>query len=172
MHLHPTAAPAAASMPRILYFLHGFCISCCCIIRMQVLGQSRSWVLRLLNYEDEVFALVSVLLERHSLFTMHATFAESLYGLKRQPVTPRTSPAAAAAAAAPGASSALGLLSRKQQYQALLCEVRNSRSSAWIFSDQMRSVIDACFAMHNSRGRWLLYCLWRSNVARSSGSCA
>ncbi|WIA17383.1 hypothetical protein OEZ85_014241 [Tetradesmus obliquus] len=96
------------------------------IYSLSVLGQSRSWVLRLLSYEDEVFALVSLLLERHSLSTMHATFAESLYGLKRQPAPPKVQPAAAgsaAAAAGSGASSALGLLSRKQQYQALLCEV-------------------------------------------------
>jgi hypothetical protein len=92
---------------------------------MQVLGQSRSWVLRLLNYEDEVFALVSLLLERHSLSTMHATFAESLYGLKRQPVQPNMPTAAAGqAAAAAGSGTTLGLLSRKQQYQALVCEVR------------------------------------------------
>jgi hypothetical protein len=84
-------------------------------------------VLRLLNYEDEVFALVSLLLERHSLSNMHATFAESLYGLKRQPVQPNMPTAAAgqaAAAAAAGSGTTLGLLSRKQQYQALVCEVR------------------------------------------------
>jgi len=64
---------------------------------LQVLGHSRGWVLRLLNYEDEVFAVVSLLLERHSLANFHATFAESLYGLKRQPAPVRAAALAAAA---------------------------------------------------------------------------
>jgi hypothetical protein len=50
----------------------------------QVFGQRHPWVQRLLAYEDEVFAAVSFLLDRHSLLTLDATFAESLYGLKRQ----------------------------------------------------------------------------------------
>jgi hypothetical protein len=126
--LHITSAPSTSthspcSFPAIRSHL----------CHLQVLGQSRSWVLRLLNYEDEVFALVSLLLERHSLSTMHATFAESLYGLKRQPAPPSSLQQTAAAAAGggtPGAGSALGLLSRKQQYQALLCEVRKQLTSA------------------------------------------
>jgi hypothetical protein len=97
----------------------------------QVAGQTRSWVLRLLQYEDEVFALVSLLLERHSLANLHATFAESLYGLKRQPVQQQgqhnssgsSSNAALAAAGAqqPSVETAL-LLNKQQQRQALLCQ--------------------------------------------------
>lgn len=101
-------------------------------------GQSRSWVLRLLQYEDEVFALVSLALERHSLANLHATFAESLYGLKRQPVlqpqqqqqqqaASSSSSGAAAALAAAGLQQAPSepplLLNKQQQRQALLCQV-------------------------------------------------
>jgi peroxin-12 len=50
----------------------------------QVFGQSRGWVQRLLEYEDEVVAAVTLLLDRHSLRSLDATFAESLYGLKRE----------------------------------------------------------------------------------------
>lgn len=39
---------------------------------------------RLLDYEDEVVALVCLLLDRHCLHGLEATFAESLYGLKRE----------------------------------------------------------------------------------------
>lgn len=87
-------------------------------------------MLRLLNYEDEVFAVVSLLLERHSLSTMHATFAESLYGLKRQPAAAAHSAVPAGSSSSnngslqePGTSPAVALLSKKQQYQALMCEV-------------------------------------------------
>lgn len=97
---------------------------------LQVAGQTRSWVLRLLQYEDEVFALVSLLLERHSLANLHATFAESLYGLKRQPVQQQaqqqlssSSNAALAAAGVQQVSDDTALLlNKQQQWQALLCQ--------------------------------------------------
>lgn len=121
-------------------------LTCSCVACLQVLGQSRSWLLRLLQYEDEVFAVVSLLLERHSLANLHATFAESLYGLKRQPVqhqhhqpassksssrqqanassSSSSSSAALAAAGVQVASSDTPLLLNKQQQrQALLCQV-------------------------------------------------
>lgn len=103
---------------------------------MQVLGQSRGWVLRLLNYEDEVFAAVALLLERHSLSNFHATFAESLYGLKRQSAPPEQNADLSASAqgssrlAATGSSGSASqqgsLLTKQQQHQALLCQVRHS----------------------------------------------
>lgn len=83
-----------------------------------MLGQSRSWILGLLTYEDEVYAAVSLLLEHHSLSTMHATFAESLYGLKRQPAAGQSS-SHSSQSPIPGGLQ----LSRKQQYQALACQV-------------------------------------------------
>ena len=54
---------------------------------LQVFGQQRSWVQGLLNYEHEVFALVCLLLDNQSLRNLDATFAESLYGLRRQHCT-------------------------------------------------------------------------------------
>jgi hypothetical protein len=100
---------------------------------MQVLGQSRGWVLRLLNFEDEVFAAIALLLERHSLSYFHATFAESLYGLKRQPAHPpqsATLPGSTQDSSRLVASNSSGnqslqglLLSKRQQHQALLCQV-------------------------------------------------
>lgn len=101
------------------------------VLLLQVAGQTRSWVLRLLQYEDEVFALVSLLLERHSLANLHATFAESLYGLKRQPVQQQQSQqhhtsSSNAALVAAGVQQAPGepvlLLNKQQQRQALLCQ--------------------------------------------------
>lgn len=99
---------------------------------VQVAGQTRRWALQLLNYEDEVFALVSLLLERHSLATLHATFAESLYGLKRRPAAQQqhqqqqgssSSAALAAAGVQQAASEPTILLSNQQQRQALVCQV-------------------------------------------------
>jgi hypothetical protein len=55
-------------------------------------------VQRLLDYEDEVVAAATLLLDRHSLRSLEATFAESLYGLKRQ----RRGPGGGGAAAAAG----------------------------------------------------------------------
>lgn len=103
------------------------------VLPLQVAGQSHRWALQLLNYEDEVFALVSLLLERHSLATLHATFAESLYGLKRRPAqqqqqTPLSQRVSSTATASVGVQQAAAseptvLLTSHQQRQALLCQV-------------------------------------------------
>lgn len=95
-------------------------------------------MLRLLQYEDEVFAVVSLLLERHSLANLHATFAESLYGMRRQPVQRHhdasSSSSSQAALAAAGVQQALSepplLLNKQQQRQALLCQA--SARLAWL----------------------------------------
>lgn len=104
---------------------------CCCAVlcesviataaAMQVLGQSRGWLLRALSYEDEVFALVSLALERHSLASTHATFAESLYGLRRRPA-PRLGQHVAADGAA---GTTTPLLSGLELNKALACAVRH-----------------------------------------------
>ncbi|KAF7805227.1 peroxisome biogenesis protein 12 [Senna tora] len=44
---------------------------------------------RVLDYEDEFFALLMLVLESHSLRTTDASFAESLYGLRRRAVNIR-----------------------------------------------------------------------------------
>lgn len=50
---------------------------------LQVLAQHRPWLHRILDYEDECFALVCAALDKQSLAHGSATFAESLYGLRR-----------------------------------------------------------------------------------------
>lgn len=49
----------------------------------QVYAQRRPGLHNLLDSEDELFFLISILLDRHSLRTTNASFAESIYGLKR-----------------------------------------------------------------------------------------
>ncbi len=46
-------------------------------------AQQRPYLHRVLSYEEELIALVSFVLDRQSLWHSDATFAESLYGLKR-----------------------------------------------------------------------------------------
>lgn len=54
----------------------------------QVFAQRRHSLQAALSYEDEVAALLSLLLDRHSLATGSASFADSLYGLRRAPYVP------------------------------------------------------------------------------------
>ncbi|KAJ9523204.1 hypothetical protein QJQ45_023990, partial [Haematococcus lacustris] len=56
------------------------------VYALSVLSQRRSWLHRLLTYEDEVLATLMLVVDWHSLSTVHATFAESLYGLRRKPI--------------------------------------------------------------------------------------
>lgn len=77
---------------------------------LQVLSQRHSWVHHLLGFDDEVVALVTLLLDWHSLVISHGSFAESLYGLRR-------------AAACPNSDQSAGL-SRKQLLGSLACQVR------------------------------------------------
>ncbi|KAF2559593.1 hypothetical protein F2Q68_00018317 [Brassica cretica] len=51
-----------------------------------VFALRRSFLHRILDYEDEFFASLILVLEGHSLRTTDASFAESLYGLKRKSV--------------------------------------------------------------------------------------
>ncbi|XP_057721483.1 peroxisome biogenesis protein 12 [Arachis stenosperma] len=51
-----------------------------------VFALRRPFLHRLLDYEHESFALLMLILETHSLRTTDASFAESLYGLRRRPV--------------------------------------------------------------------------------------
>ncbi|MED6131130.1 ubiquitin-protein ligase peroxin 12, variant 2 [Stylosanthes scabra] len=50
-----------------------------------VFALRRPFLHRLLDYEHESFALLMLVLETHSLRTTDASFAESLYGLRRRP---------------------------------------------------------------------------------------
>ncbi|KAK6915322.1 Pex, N-terminal [Dillenia turbinata] len=51
-----------------------------------VLALRRPFLHKILDYEDEFFALLLLVLETHSLRTTDASFAESLYGLRRRAV--------------------------------------------------------------------------------------
>ncbi|XP_071921121.1 peroxisome biogenesis protein 12-like isoform X1 [Coffea arabica] len=51
-----------------------------------VLALRRPFIHKILDYEDEFFALLMLVLETHSLRTTDASFAESLYGLRRRAV--------------------------------------------------------------------------------------
>ncbi|GAB4816887.1 hypothetical protein N2152v2_003933 [Parachlorella kessleri] len=55
---------------------------------LSVYAQRRPGLNRLLDHEDELFFLISVLLDRQSLHSNQASFAESLYALKRAPASP------------------------------------------------------------------------------------
>lgn len=51
-----------------------------------VLAQRRPILHKVLDHSDEAFGLLMLVLEAHSLRTTDASFAESLYGLRRRPV--------------------------------------------------------------------------------------
>lgn len=53
------------------------------VYALSVYAQRRPVFHGMLDYEDELFALATLLLDRQSLWTRDATFAESLYSLKR-----------------------------------------------------------------------------------------
>ncbi|KAK9292278.1 hypothetical protein L1049_020242 [Liquidambar formosana] len=54
-----------------------------------VLALRRPFLHRVLDYEDEFFAFLMLVLEAHSLRTTDASFSESLYGLRRRAVNIR-----------------------------------------------------------------------------------
>ncbi|OMO84467.1 hypothetical protein CCACVL1_10810 [Corchorus capsularis] len=55
-----------------------------------VLSLRRPFLHKVLDYEDEFFALLLLVLESHSLRTTDASFSESLYGLRRRAAKIRT----------------------------------------------------------------------------------
>lgn len=55
-----------------------------------VLALRRPFLHKVLDYEDEFFSLLMLVLETHSLRTTDASFAESLYGLRRRAAKIRT----------------------------------------------------------------------------------
>lgn len=56
-----------------------------CRVAWQVFAQRRPVLHWLLDWEDELFALVTAFLDRQSLASSSSTFADSLYGLRRAP---------------------------------------------------------------------------------------
>lgn len=61
---------------------------------LSVYAQRRPALHRLLDKEDELLFLLSVLLDRQALATSGGSFAEGLYGLRRAPVASGTSSSA------------------------------------------------------------------------------
>mmetsp|Transcript_25479 Transcript_25479/g.60611 ORF Transcript_25479/g.60611 Transcript_25479/m.60611 type:complete len:124 (+) Transcript_25479:231-602(+) len=53
------------------------------VYSLSVFSQRHSWVHRLLDYEDELWAAIAFLVNSRSLVSSDATYAEALYGLKR-----------------------------------------------------------------------------------------
>ncbi|CAL8466830.1 g6366 [Coccomyxa elongata] len=58
------------------------------IYSLSVFAQRRPILHRVLDWEDEFFALVTAFLDRQSLANSSATFADTLYGLRRAPYAP------------------------------------------------------------------------------------
>ncbi|KAK9916810.1 hypothetical protein WJX75_007322 [Coccomyxa subellipsoidea] len=58
------------------------------IYTLSVFAQRRPVLHRVLDWEDEFFALVTAFLDRQSLANSSATFADTLYGLRRAPYAP------------------------------------------------------------------------------------
>lgn len=61
---------------------------------LQVFAQRRPILHRVLDWEDEFFALVTAFLDQQSLSNGSSTFAESMYGLRRAPHDPDRPPVA------------------------------------------------------------------------------
>jgi hypothetical protein len=79
------------------------------MLALQVFAQRRPSLHRVLDWEDELFALVTALLDRQSLASSSSTFADSMYGLRRAPYAPQEPPRS---------------LSQQQQRAALMLLVR------------------------------------------------
>ena len=58
------------------------------VYTLSVLSQRYPRLHRILRYEDELLALLLLLVDWHSLSACDATFAEGLYGLRRRPRRP------------------------------------------------------------------------------------
>lgn len=84
-----------------------------------VAAQRRPSLIRVLDWGDEVYALFSAVLEGSTLASSSATFAESLYALRRAPAGGEQAAAGGGAAAA-GVAGARGRLSAKQRLVCLL----------------------------------------------------
>lgn len=102
-----------------------------------VLAQRRPILHRVLDHSDEALALLMLVLEAHSLRSTDASFAESLYGLRRRPVKVATQ--------GPGKV----LLTRRQRGLSLLFLVG---------LPYLKSKIQAVYEAH--RGRMLHSALW------------
>ena len=97
------------------------------LLPWQVFAQRRPVLHKVLDWEDELFALITAFLDRQSLASSSSTFADSLYGLRRAPYT-REGPSKS--------------LKQQQQKVTLLLLVR--RSSQAIFRLFMKHLYSPC----------------------------
>jgi len=98
------------------------------IYSLSVVAQRRQWVQYLVEAEDELFLLLSFVVDHASLQSSGATFAESLYGLRR---TPASQALTGVAKAAIGDEALLPQLSRRQQLAAVTVQVRTGDLEGW-----------------------------------------
>ncbi|PNH06566.1 Peroxisome biogenesis protein 12 [Tetrabaena socialis] len=91
------------------------------VYALSVFSQRHPWVHRLLAYDDEVFALLTLALDGQSLLGSDSTFADGLYGLKRRPL--RAAAPAPAAGAGAGADPGPVRLTRHQRWLLLAAQV-------------------------------------------------
>lgn len=81
----------------------------------QVYAQHRPHLQRLLDHEEDIFFLISILLDRHSLLQNNASFAESLYALHRVP-----RPAASSSSSTPQGMETSRVLTPNQRRSSLM----------------------------------------------------
>lgn len=93
------------------------------VYTLSVLSQRYPRLHRLLRYEDELLALLLLLVDWHSLSACDATFAEGLYGLRRSSRRPLSRVKAAGTSAATG-DGERQRLTAMQRHMGLLLQVR------------------------------------------------
>jgi len=99
------------------------------VYALSVLSQRHSWLHRLLDYEDELLALVMFAVDWHSLSSTDATFAESLYGMRRRQLA--------------SASGASDVINSQQKQLALAAEV---------VLPYLRSKAERLYRLHANQG--------------------
>ncbi|GIL49959.1 hypothetical protein Vafri_6256 [Volvox africanus] len=118
------------------------------VYALSVFSQRHPWVHRLLNHDDEVFALVAFALDGHSLLASDSTFADSLYGLLLRPLRR-------------GAQDVPGRLTRRQRLLVLICKV---------MLPYLRSKADKTFRRFNSASGGILALALRYGTGQRSPS--
>ncbi|KAG6554901.1 hypothetical protein Mapa_003485 [Marchantia paleacea] len=85
-----------------------------------VMAQRRPILHKVLDYSDEAFAALMLLLEAHSLRISDASFAEALYGLRRRSAVPTTGTETISNNRSSSEPARLGAISRRQRSLSVL----------------------------------------------------